>query len=958
LTTIERPQPRDERDWLVVEETFVPARQGAQESVFTVGNGRFATRGTFEEGFPDATPATLAHGIFAPHPIANTELAVLPDWTALDVHLDGERFSLMSGNVLRYRRTLDLRCGLLSRQVTWRSPEGRTAELAFERFVSLADDHLAATRVRVTALDFDGSIEVHARLNARPEIDRLAHNEWADQTIADGLAGLGVRIRGMASQIGLAMRLRVPDAVVEKDAWNAHEQPALVARWRANAGQSATFEKTVVLMTSRDADDPLASAVAELRRHDADDFGALCARSEAAWAREWSLADVLIQGDGESQVAIRFSLYQLFISAPRTDDEVSIGAKGLTGFGYRGHVFWDTEAFMLPFFTHVRSGIARNLLSYRYHRLTGARRKAAENGLAGAQFPWESAESGLEVTPRWLPDSTGSTLVRIWTGDIAIHITAVIALAVLRYWRATGDDEFMVERGAQIVLEGARFWASRAEWNAEREAYEFTDVLGPDEYHEHVNNNAFTNHVAAAHLRAAVEVGQWLVRANRDRARDLLGDDVDAASELAGFTHVADRIHLQFERRNSVIEQFAGYFHLRRIDLDQYADRLHSMQYILGMAGVAETQVIKQPDVLMLAPILPEVLSHDELRANYGYYTARTDHSYGSSLGPAIHALIAARSGRVEEAYEHFLRAARVDLADIRGNTLHGVHCASAGALWQAVVFGFAGLTIDGDNVTTDPHLPSHWRRLAFRIVQRGRVIDVDLRPAERTPARSAVRGLIFDLDGVVTNTAESHYLAWQRLADEEGLPFDRQSNEALRGISRRQSLAIVLGARHVTPAEANEMMERKNRYYRELIANLTPADVLPGVLALIDEARKRGLRIALGSGSKNAGEVVRRLELTDRFDAIRDGNSVTAAKPAPDLFLAAAEALDLPPVSCVVFEDAADGIAAAQAAEMMTVGIGPPERVGEADVVLRDGLAGVELDAILDMLGEREAAA
>jgi len=948
----------DEAGWLVVEEGFEPARQRARETVFSVGNGRFATRGSLEEGFPGDCPATLAHGIFAPHPLAHSELANLPDWTALDVLIGGERFSLATGTVLRFRRTLDLRCGLVRREVTWRSPNGRTAELTFERFVSLAQTCIGALRLRVAAVDFDAEVEIHARLNARPQTDGLAHTEWQAQHMADDRAALGIGISRTATRVGLAMRLRVRGAETDTDAWDIREQPTLVAHWQARAGQCASFEKMVALATSREAAEPVRAAQKELDRLDDADFDALRGQSEAAWRDEWSVADVVIEGDPEAQLALRFSIYQLLIAAPRTDEQVSIGAKSLTGFGYRGHTFWDTETFMLPFFTYVRPVIARNLLSYRYHRLDGARRKAVANGYAGAQFPWESAETGDEVTPTWLPDSTGRQLVRIWTGDIAIHISAVIAHAVHSYWRATGDDEFMIERGAEVVLEAARFWASRAEWKAERGRYEFSDVIGPDEYHEHVDNNAFTNHLAAWHLRAAVETGQWLERRDPPQARALLGSEDQSASTLEEWRQVAGGIHLGRETAAGVIEQFSGYFALRELSLDEYADRSHSMQHVLGMAGVAHTQIIKQPDVLMLAAILPDTFSHAQLVDNYDYYTPRTDHTHGSSLGPAIQALLAARLGRLAEAGEHFRRAARVDLADVRGNARDGIHAASAGALWQAVIFGFAGLAFDGDRVTTAPHLPAHWRRLAFRVVHRGRVIDVDLRPSDARPSVTPVRGLIFDLDGVVTNTAEAHYQAWQRLADEEGLPFDRRANEALRGISRRQSLALVLGSRAVTPIEADELMERKNRFYRELITGLTPADVLPGVLELIDEARQRGLKVALGSASKNAREVLRRLDIAERFDAVHDGHSVTTAKPAPDLFLACAADLGLPADACVVFEDAADGIAAGQAADMMTVGLGPPARVGHADVVLSDGLAGVDLDGVLQLLEAEQAAA
>lgn len=377
------------------------------------------------------------------------------------------------------------------------------------------------------------------------------------------------------------------------------------------------------------------------------------------------------------------------------------------------------------------------------------------------------------------------------------------------------------------------------------------------------------------------------------------------------------------------------------------------MQALLGMAGVAETTIIKQPDVLMLQAVIPGALSKAELIANYDYYSARTDHSHGSSLGPGIHAMLAARLGRVGEAYEHFLRAARVDLADIRGNTEHGTHAASCGALWQAVVFGFAGVTLDGDEVRTDPQLPPHWQRLAFRVFHRGRYVDVDLRSTAAPAVRGTVGALIFDLDGVVTNTSEAHYLAWQRLAREERIPFNRQDNEKLRGISRRESLALILGKRSVSNEKADELMDRKNRYYRDLIERLTPSDVLPGALELIDEAHRRGLKVGLASASKNARDVLARLEITHRFDRIVDGNTPGAPKPAPDLFLASAAALDVEPAACVVFEDATDGVAAAQAAGMLTVGIGPVERVGKADVVLAEGFKAVNLDGVLNLLAQ-----
>jgi beta-phosphoglucomutase len=941
--------------WLVVEDEFDPDGIRSAETVFSIGNGRFSTRGSFEERYPGDQPATLMHGVFAPHAIAMSELANLPDWTALDIVVDGHRFTMTSGRIIRYRRVLDLRSGLLRRDVTWRSPAGATVGLCFERFASFADQRLAAVRATVTSIDFAGTVEVRAGLAAQTDTDGLAHLAWRSQRVSASTAELVVDVRDADTAVAMAMRFDVRGAATTCEGWDVRTLPTLTARWTARPGESASFDKLVVLVSTRDDADPPGMAATGLAALADEDFDSMFRASRRAWERDWRLSDVIIEGDPEAQLATRFSIYHLLIAAPRADEQASIGAKTLTGFGYHGHAFWDTETFMLPFFTHVHPSIARDLLSYRYHRLPGARRKACANGYDGAQFPWESAATGDEVTPTWVPDVNAPTgLTRIWTGDIEIHVSAMVAHAVMNYWQATGDDAFMLDRGAEMIIESARFWASRAEWNETARRFEFTDVIGPDEYHEHVDDNAFTNYFAAWHLRTAADLVAWLDRVDPARAAEI----IPSAATADQFRSVAAAIHLPRDPASGLIEQFRGYFSRRDVDLADYGGRTSSMQAILGADGVAETQIIKQPDVLMLAYLLPEVMSPGDLAANHAYYDARTDHAYGSSLGPAIAAVLSARQGDPDEAYEHFMRAARADLGDVRGNAADGIHGASAGGLWQALVFGFGGVRFSGDEVLTAPRLPAHWTRLSFRITHRGRVIDVDLRPGSSVASPGAsICGLIFDLDGVLTDTAEAHYRAWQRLADEEGLPFDRAANDALRGISRSESLRHLLGARAVGEAEAERLMARKNAHYREIVEAMGPDDLLPGALGLLRAARERGLRIALGSASRNAREVLDRLGIAGEFDAICDGHTVDAPKPAPDLFLAAAAALGLAPETCVVLEDAAAGVAAAHAAGMTAIGIGPVERVGAADLVLPAGLAEVDLDTILQAARRDRAA-
>ena len=383
---------------------------------------------------------------------------------------------------------------------------------------------------------------------------------------------------------------------------------------------------------------------------------------------------------------------------------------------------------MLPFFTYTRPEIARNLLSYRYHRLPGAREKAADNGFEGAQYPWESAGDGREVTPTWVPKQNSRTqMIRIWTGDIEIHISADIAYAVWQYWLLSRDDDFLLRRGAEIILETARFWASRLEWNQELGFYTLTDVIGPDEYHEHVDNNAFTNYLASWHLRRAIWAANKLIAQDQQAAQQLFTRLGLMDETLTRWQQMADQIFLPGAEDSELIEQFEGYFAREDIDLSALEPRTVSVQSILGIKGANQTQAIKQPDVMMLMHLFQEAFDQPTFKANYNYYTPRTDWSYGSSLGPSIQAILANHMGHTKEAYFSFMRAARVDLDDLRGNTSEGIHGASAGGVWQAVVFGFAGLKVSQDGWTLTSNLPAHWKRLAFKFVWKGEEVVVDL---------------------------------------------------------------------------------------------------------------------------------------------------------------------------------------------------------------------------------------
>ncbi|MEA5627766.1 beta-phosphoglucomutase [Nostoc sp. UHCC 0251] len=974
-------------DWILTETQFDPDQLHSKETVFTIGNGYLGTKGSFEEGYPHALPATFINGVYDDVPVVYTELANCPDWLPLVVIVNGDRFRLDQGEILHYERKLDLRYGLLSRYLCWRSPSGNTIDIHFERFASLADRHVLAQRCHLTPVDFDGLIEVQGSINGYPENQGFNHWEGLDQGKTDQGIWLQRRTRHSRIELGMGVSMKISGAEASLQVSTAPGYPTLSTTYLAKSQQTVTVEKIVTVFTSRETETPVSAAREKLAH--LPDYATLLKANEQAWDEVWQQSDILIEGDSKAAFAVRYNLFQLLIAGSRHDDRVSIPAKTLSGFGYRGHIFWDTEIFMLPFFLFTQPAIARNLLSYRWHTLPGAKRKADHYGYKGAMFAWESAETGDEVTPRWaLGNDFYGEDVRIWCRDREIHINADIPYAAWNYWQATGDDDWMQQRGAEIILDAAIFWGSRVEFNSELQRYEIRGVIGVDEYHEFVHNNAFTNRMAQWHLEKAIAVYNWLAHKFPERATELEEKLKLTPQERSHWQDIIAKILFLHDPLTELIEQFEGFFQSEDINLADYEGRDRSMQAILGIEKTNKYQVIKQPDILMLLYLMRESAdfpyNEKALQTNWDYYAPRTDITYGSSLGPAVHAILASDLGKSTEAYQVFIQALMVDLEDNRGNTSDGIHGATAGGVWQAVIFGFGGIQLTENGPVAKPHLPDGWTRLKFKLHWQGLWHEFDLHqglgmghgalgmghgawgmghgnkerreqgdkgkmeitnaqfpipnpqslmPNAQCPMPN-IKGFIFDLDGVLTDTAELHYQAWQKLADEEVIPFNQQANEALRGISRRASLMHIIGDRPYSEAQIEEMMERKNGYYVELIQHMTSKDLLPGAIALLDELRQAGIKIGIGSASKNAQTVIERLGIADKIDAIADGYSVEQPKPAPDLFLYAAKQLGIEPAQSVVVEDAAAGVEAAIAAGMWAVGLGPAERVGAAHVV------------------------
>jgi len=724
------------RLWHLQEFGFHADRLAHFETLFTIGNGYLGARGTFEEGFPGEMPATLINGVYDhADGMLVPELANAPNWIPFRITVDGTPFQLVTraadsmrpadGLVFGYERQLDLHNALLQRSVLFRAASGSIVRVSFERFASLDDVHVMAQRIIITAVDGNPTIEITSMLDGTTL--NLTGQHWLDDVTVfadDDELAIGATTQQSGYALGMASRLQSPYALT------THVdglQPKMTATFTLQQESSARFDKITAIYTSRDTDDNVLDAAREKAAAAATaGYEALRDAHCREWHAYWDMADIGIEGDDACQLAVRFTTYHVLIAAPRNDEHVSIPAKTLSGFGYKGHIFWDTELFTLPLTTLALPHLARNLLMYRYHRLSGARHKALANGYEGAMFPWESTDTGEETTPQWSDVQPDGSRIRIWTGDNEQHISTDIAYAVLQYWRYTGDDDFLRQYGAEIVLDTAVFWGSRVQDMGTR--YEIHQQIGPDEYHENIDNSVFVNRMVVWHLQSALDTLGWLEQHAPDDA-DRLKSALDLSiPRLEKWRDIIRRMFIPFDENLQIHVQFPGFFDMEFIPVPKYQPRVTSVQAILGHARSIQTQVIKQADVVMLMALLGENIGAPEgfdvrrvMRNNWDTYFPRCDH--GSSLSPAMHAWTAARLGLLEEAYDQFDHAAHIDLQDNKGNVKDGIHAAACGGVWQAAVFGFAGLHLVADGQpAVDPRLPEHWKSLSFAIRFHGEV--------------------------------------------------------------------------------------------------------------------------------------------------------------------------------------------------------------------------------------------
>ena len=709
--------------WELAQDAWEPDREAYFAAVMSQGNGYMAARGAWELAAGDeGSPGAFVAGVYADRPGEVRELVRAPDWTRLRLTLktpDGRSIPVDSqgASVDQFRRRLSLRSGLLVSHAVFPLDAGARLTVVTQRFVSLASEHRVALTARISAERISGTLVAEAGWGPVPDQGGCTHLHPVRTGASAGDAWLLTQTRTGEYVLAFAGRLLGEHGRALEAGRPVGGGPGARSRIEIplDPGDAVTLRWLGTVYTSRDeTDDPLADALRDLDAFARDGQSMEFSRHARQWVNFWGDADVVVDGDSGLQRAVRFAAYHLRCSANPHDPRVSIGAKGLCD-GYRGHVFWDTEIFMLPFFTATRPEIARSLLTYRHATLPGARRRAAGEGLRGARYPWESTDRGDEACPETAGARIGpGEMARISDGKEQIHVTADVAFAVARYVAATGDETFFADYGVEILLETARFWASRVQPLEGRDLYEVKQVVGPDEGHQGVNNNLYTNAMAAWNLREAARAAERLSRLDLRRWRELRGRLGLDGDEIASWRRVADRIVLQQPDEGGVIDQFDGYREMP--DIPDYEAWIRSTtpeerrrQWI-----PYGTQLLKQPDVVMVFALFPEMYTDDVKRANLDYYEPRTTHR--SSLGMAIHGIVNCDVGRVERGLEFIRRAAAVDLQDGMGNARLGVHTAAAGGIWFGLVRGIAGVRFVEGGFRVAPRLPKAVCALRFQL--------------------------------------------------------------------------------------------------------------------------------------------------------------------------------------------------------------------------------------------------
>lgn len=738
--------------WSITETEFSPENNYRNETTFALSNGYIGTRGTFEESYDfsveEGLEGNFVNGFYESEeirygewnfgfPTKSQSLLNLPNLKPVRIYADGELFDMRTGTVKEYRRILHMKDGLMSRDVIWQSPKGRQLRLHFERFVSFEKKNVMAQRMLIEPLEENMEIKIHSYLQGDVENHTRKTNPLVDYgpfgrritaVCCEGTEEGFLYFQGKTKNSGLSVgcgfaqvsQPRWKECQTELGEYQAH----LWKTYEGKPGQQIVLDKFMVYTTSLDMPEAALKEFVENTSEECrkEGYEALRQRQMAYMNAFWKYADVKIKGDDALQQGIRFNLFHIMQAAGR-DGKTGMGAKGLSGEGYEGHYFWDTEMYVLPFLIYTAPETARKLLEFRFHTLDAARERARVLGHPkGALFPWRTING--EEASTYFP-----------LGTAQYHINADIAYAIQLYVQVTGDEDFFVDMAAELLVETARVWADVGCFADCRDGkYCICAVTGPDEYNAIVDNNFYTNLMARENIRDAIKALERLKELSGRRGADVYEGFVKrlgiTGEEVALWQKIVENMYFPYDAKRKIYPLDDGFLMRKPWDDSRIPpEKRHLLYENYHPLFVYRQRMSKQADAILGMYLHSNLFTQEELRRNYDFYQEVTLHH--SSLSTCIFGILACQIGAYEEACSYFYQSARMDLDDYHDNFYAGIHAANMAGTWQAVVNGFAGLRTNGGRLEIKPFLPAGWEGYSFCLRYQGSTVRIEITPGK-----------------------------------------------------------------------------------------------------------------------------------------------------------------------------------------------------------------------------------
>lgn len=718
--------------WKIVEDGFDKNYSKVAESVYSLGNEYMGIRGYFEEGYSgDTLIGSYFNGVYENEKLEGSSYKGIVDqtdfmvnsvdWIYTRILVDGEYLDLNQSKIRNYQRILDMRTGILTRNLVWITQSGKEIEIKFERFLSMVNAHIGVQKITIKALNFSGKLEVESGMDFSIIHQSRQKNFWDCEKVIDKEEYLALRGTTLQSKHQVYSGARfIPSANQVETLRNETVDSKVLTNtfvYELQQNETVSLTKIVDNVVYRDETDGEES---EFQREckDVEDYlqtltyEKLYEESASWWEQVWKNSDIRIDGDEENQQGIRFCIFQMFQTYHGARMGNNIGAKGLTGEAYNGNAFWDTETYCLPFFLFNNLQAAKNLLLYRYVTLPEARQRAMDLDCKGAFYPVATI-SGRECCNLWQHAS------------LQLQASTAVAYGIWLYDKITADKDFLYENGIEMLVEVCRMLATRGSWSADQSRYGFYSVMGPDEFQMMVNHNCYTNYMAKFTFSYTIKVLEQFKEINEKQYSKVRENLQVTDDELSEWNKMWKCIYIPKDEMTGIYEQHEGFFSLPHIDVDTIPIEDFPLYDHWSYDRIYRNDMIKQPDVLMFMLLFNNNFTEEELKANYEFYEPKCIHE--SSLSPSVHSILASQLKKHEEAYDFFQFATRMDLDNYNRNSGQGLHTTSISAAWMNIVYGFGGMRSDGERLELNPSIPKEWQGYSFHITYEQQVISVEV---------------------------------------------------------------------------------------------------------------------------------------------------------------------------------------------------------------------------------------